>query len=129
MIFAFALMAACACGIFSSALPDTLRALLCVVYMFCGGTIPAAVLSGSHLHARDASQISSIQGLIVQLAQLGPFFGPPLIAAVVSTQGNWEAALWVLLIAAALGSLFARLAARTEHALARPALAHRQKRQ
>ncbi len=125
MVFAFVLMAACACGIFSSGLPDALRALLCVVYMFSGGTIPAAVLSGSHLHARDASQISSVQGLIVQLAQLGPFFGPPLVAAVVSAQGNWEAALWVLLAAAALGSLFGRLAARAEHALARPAVASR----
>ena len=120
---AFLVMAACACGIFSSALSDSLRSILCMLFMFAGGTIPAAVLSGSQIYARDASQISSIQGLIVQLAQLGPFFGPPLVAAVVSGAGSWEAALWVLLAAAALGTLFGQLAARTERTLTRPAAA------
>jgi MFS transporter, CP family, cyanate transporter len=119
----FFIMAACACGIFSSALADALRSILVMLFMFAGGTIPAAVLSGSQVYARDASQISSIQGLTVQVAQLGPFFGPPLIAAVVSDAHNWGAALWVLLAAAALGALFGQLAARAERALARPAAA------
>ncbi len=114
---AFLVCAAASCGIFSSALPDALRAVLCMLLMFAGGTIPAAVLSGSQIYARDASQISGIQGLIVQVAQLGPFFGPPLIAAVVADSGNWEAARWVLLAAAALGALFGQLAVRTEQAL------------
>jgi CP family cyanate transporter-like MFS transporter len=116
---AFLITVACSCGIFSAALPDALRAILCMLFMFAGGTIPAAVLSGSQVYARDASQISSIQGLIVQLAQLGPFFGPPLIAAVVSGAGNWESALWVLLAVGALGALLGQLAFRTERALKR----------
>jgi len=115
---AFLVAAACACGIFSTGLPDWLRAASCMLLMFAGGTIPAAVLSGTQVYARHASQISSIQGLIVQVAQLGPFFGPPLIAAVVARSGNWEASLWVLLTAAALGALLGQLAARTERALA-----------
>ena len=119
----FFVMAACACGIFSSSLADTLRSIFVMLFMFAGGTIPAAVLSGSQVYARDASQISSIQGLTVQVAQLGPFFGPPLIAAVVSSAHSWEAALWVLLTAAVLGALFGQLAARSERALARPATA------
>jgi cyanate permease len=110
----FLVMAVCACGIFSPALPDALRALLCMLFMFAGGTIPAAVLSGSQVYARDARQVSSVQGVIVQLAQLGPFFGPPLVAAVVSGENSWSAALWVLLAAAAVGTLFAQLAARAE---------------
>jgi cyanate permease len=118
---AFLITAACAGGIFSSALPDALRAILCMLLMFAGGTIPAAVLSGSPIYAREPDQVSSIQGLIVQLAQLGPFFGPPLIAAVVSSAGSWNAAMWVLLAAAALGTLFGQLAVRTERALTRPA--------
>ena len=114
---AFLVSAAASCGIFSPALSDALRAVLCMLLMFAGGIIPAAVLSGSQIYARDASQISGIQGLIVQVAQLGPFFGPPLIAAVVADTGNWTAARWVLLAAAALGTLFGQLAARTERAL------------
>ncbi|MBE0627846.1 MAG: MFS transporter [Burkholderiales bacterium] len=114
---AFLVCAAASWGIFSSALSDALRAALCMLLMFAGGIIPAAVLSGSQIYARDASQISGIQGLIVQVAQLGPFFGPPLIAAVVADAGNWTAARWVLLAAATLGTLFGQLAARTERAL------------
>lgn len=115
---AFLVMAACTCGIFSPALSDTLRSALCMLFMFAGGTVPAAVLSGSQIYARDASEISRIQGLIVQLAQLGPFFGPPLIAAVVANAGSWEAGRWVLLAAAAMGTLFGQLAARTERSRA-----------
>ena len=118
IILAFVAMAACACVTFAPALGDVPRALACLLFMLAGGTIPASVLSGAHLYARDASQIGGIQGLIVQLAQAGPFFGPPLIAVVVSSAGNWEAALWVLLAAAALGTLFGQLVVRTERALA-----------
>ena len=114
---AFLITAACSCGIFSAALPDSLRSFLCMLLMFSGGTIPAAVLSGSHLYAREPGDVSSIQGLIVQLAQLGPFFGPPLIAAVVSGAGNWNAALWVLLAAAVCGTVLGQLALRSEQAL------------
>ena len=85
--------------------------------MLAGGMIPASILSGGQVYAREASQISGIQGLIVQVAQIGPFAGPPLVAAVVSAAGNWEAALGVLLAAAALGTLFGQLAARSEQVL------------
>ena len=108
---AFLVAAACVCGIFSSDLPDSLRSILCMLLMFVGETIPAAVLSGSQVYARNASQISGVQGLIVQMSQLGPFFGRPLIAAVVSAAGNWEAAIGVLLAAAALGALFGQVGA------------------
>jgi MFS family permease len=118
----FLAMAACSCGIFSNALPDTLRFFLCVIFMLAGGMIPASILSGGHMYARESGQISSIQGLIVQVAQIGPFVGPPLVAAVVSAAGNWEAALGVLLAAAGLGTLFGQLAFRTERALARSAV-------
>jgi MFS family permease len=113
----FLVMAACSSGIFSPALPDALRFFLCVLFMLAGGMIPASILSAGHIYAREAGQISSIQGLIVQLAQIGPFAGPPLVAAVVSAAGNWEAALWVLLAAAACGTLLGQLALRSEQAL------------
>ena len=114
---AFLLMATCACGIFSAALPDALRFSLSVFYMLIGGMIPASIFSGGNMYAREASQISSIQGLIVQVAQIGPFVGPPLVAAVVSAADNWEAALGVLLAAAACGTVLGQLALRCERAL------------
>jgi len=116
---AFLAMAACSCGIFSAALPDALRFFLSALFMLIGGMIPASILSGGQVYAREASQISSIQGLIVQIAQIGPFAGPPLVAAVVSATGNWDAALGVLLAAAACGTVLGQLALRSEQALAR----------
>ena len=113
----FLVMAACACGVFSAALPDALRFCVSALFMLAGGMIPASILSGGHVYARDASQISSIQGLIVQIAQIGPFAGPPLVAAVVSAAGNWEATLGVLLAAAACGTVLGQLAQRSEQAL------------
>jgi MFS family permease len=88
--------------------------------MLIGGTIPASILSGGHVYAREASQISSLQGLIVQIAQIGPFAGPPLVAAVVSAAGSWDAALGVLLAAAACGMLLGQMAQRSEQELRRP---------
>jgi cyanate permease len=114
---AFLVMAACTCGIFSAALPDALRFSLCALFMLVGGMIPASILSGGHVYAREAGQISSVQGLLVQAAQIGPFAGPPLIAAVVSAAGNWEAALGVLLAAAACGTVLGQLARHSEQAL------------
>ena len=110
-------MAACSSGIFNAALADALRFSLSALFMLVGGMIPASILSGGQVYAREAGQISSIQGLIVQVAQLGPFAGPPLVAAVVSAAGNWEAALGVLLAAAACGSVLGQLARRSEQAL------------
>ena len=120
---AFLVMAVCSCGIFNVALHDALRFSLSVLFMLVGGMIPASILSGGQVYAREASQISSIQGLMVQMAQIGPFAGPPLVAAAVSAAGNWEAALGVLLAAAACGTLLGQLALRSERALARPAAA------
>ncbi len=114
---AFLVMAACSCGIFSAALPDALRFSLSILFMLVGGTIPASILSGGQVYVREASQISGIQGLIVQMAQIGPFAGPPLVAAVVSATGDWDAALGVLLAAAACGTVLGQLALRSEQAL------------
>lgn len=114
---AFLAMAACSCGIFSQALSDVLRFSLCALFMLTGGMIPASILSGAQIYAREAGQTSSVQGLIVQFAQIGPFAGPPLVAAAVSEAGNWEAALGVLLAAAACGMVLGQLALRSEQAL------------
>jgi predicted MFS family arabinose efflux permease len=54
-------------------------------------------------YARSPSEAGSIQGLIVQISNVGIFAGPPLIAAAVTHGGGWGAALWVILAAAAIG--------------------------
>jgi predicted MFS family arabinose efflux permease len=90
-------------GIFANALPDAARFACVLAYGFITGNIPPAVFTGSLRHARSPSEAGSIQGLIVQVSNVGIFAGPPLIAAAVTHGGGWGAALWVILAAAAIG--------------------------
>jgi len=101
-------------AIFANGLPDAVRFACVLVYGFITGNIPPAVFSGSVRHARSPSEAGSIQGLIVQLSNVGIFAGPPLIAAAVTHGGGWGAALWVILAAAAIGLAAALAIARLE---------------
>ena len=92
-------------GIFLDVLPDILRYALCVLLSFVGGVLPASVLSASAHLARTPKQIGTLQGLFMQTGNVGPFIGPPLIAAIVATSGLWRDALWVTGSAAACGIL------------------------
>ena len=110
--------------IFLGNLPDGLRYALVVLYNMACGPIPAAALSGAVRYARSPAEVGSLQGLVVQITQLGIFIGPPITAAVVSAAGNWDAALWVLLSASAIGMLAALLVMRHERAEQRERIAH-----
>ena len=90
-------------GIFLDGLPDALRYLLCVLLSFVGGLIPASVLSASAHLAKTPKQIGTLQGLFMQMGNVGPFIGPPIIAAIVAASGLWRDALWVTGTAAACG--------------------------
>lgn len=92
-----------AIGIFLDLLPDLARYGLCLVLSFTGGLIPASVLSASAQLATTPRQIGTLQGLFMQVGNLGPFVGPPLIAGLVAASGRWSDALWVPGIAALIG--------------------------
>jgi len=92
-------------GIFLDLLPDLLRYALCLLLSFVGGLIPASVLSASAHLAKTPKQIGTLQGLFMQVGNMGPFVGPPLIASLVAASGLWRDALWVTGSAAACGIL------------------------
>ena len=110
----FALTTATFLLMFTSDLSDGLRFACVLAYGFITGNIPPAVVSGGARYAHSPAEAGSIQGLIVQLSNVGTFIGPPLIAAAVTHAGSWDAALWVILPAAALGIAAAREIARFE---------------
>lgn len=93
-------------GIFSTGLPDLVRYGLVLAYGFTTGVIPPMANSGLTL-ARSPGEAGGIQGLIVQLSNIGTFVGPPIVASVVTASGSWESARWVLLVAACIGIAFA----------------------
>jgi len=100
------LMGASGVALFAAGLPDGARFAACLILSFCGGMTPPAVLSSSQHYARTPDQISSLQGVIVQLSNLGQFVGPPAFALVVSATGGWSATAY-LLVAAAAGAVAA----------------------
>jgi MFS family permease len=77
-------------GIYLDILPDEVRYALCIALSFIGGLIPASVFSSSVILARTPKQIATLQGLFMQLSNLGSFAGPPLIAMLVAAQGQWQ---------------------------------------
>jgi MFS family permease len=89
--------------IYLALLPDLPRYLACLLLSFCGGLISASVISATEALAKTSRQIGTLQGLFLQVAHLGQFIGPPLIAALVARSGLWHDALWVTGSAAITG--------------------------
>jgi cyanate permease len=100
---AAAAMAATAIGIFSNAAPDWLRLGSCFAFSYLSGVTPAAAFTSTQTYARSPSQVASLQGLLMQVSNLGQLVGPPAVAAVVSATGRWGDAVYVMLAAAACG--------------------------
>ena len=96
-------------GMFTESLPDWLRYALMLSYSVACGPIAASALSGGAKYARTPAEAGAIQGLIVQLTNIGIFAGPPLSATVVTLAGGWHAVLWLILGAAVVGLLMAWL--------------------
>ena len=115
---AMAITAACALSV---ALPDAIRLSSVLVFSLIGGLIPAAVLSGGPVHARSSQHIGTTQGMIMQGAQLGQFFGPLFVALAAQQLGGWSASLGVMLAFAAFAAFFGLIVGRFEDRLAAPA--------
>lgn len=109
----------CGIGVFLDLLPDILRYGLCLSLSFVGGLISAAVMTASASLARTPRQVGTLQGLLMQLGNLGAFVSPPLIAVVVASSGQWRDA-WAVTAAAAfigvvLGLMLHRLERKAGH--------------
>ncbi len=96
-------MALCASGVFSSALPGIWVVPLALVFSAVGGLLPAATLAASVFHAPDPEQVATVNGVIVQGANLGSLSGPPLLALAVNLAGGWTGTWWLLVGCATLG--------------------------
>jgi CP family cyanate transporter-like MFS transporter len=69
-----------------------------------GGMLPSAVLASVPVEAREPSEIATVNGVVIQLLNIGSFAGPPALAALVTWFGGWENGRW-LLLAAGLASM------------------------
>lgn len=92
---------------FASDLPVLLRIALAMAASGFGGMLPAAVLASVPGQARDPAEIATINGIVIQLLNIGSFIGPPTLAALVTQFGGWSHGRWLLLVAGSLGMLLA----------------------
>lgn len=96
-------------GIFSGALPDTLRLLSAVLFGIMGGMVPAAALGSVATYTPSPAQIGTMNGLMVMGTNAGQLIGPPALAAARESAGSWEGTLWLMLALAITGALMALL--------------------
>ena len=96
ILFGTLVMGSTSIFIFSEQLSDGLRFILVLIFSFCGGVQPAALVSGATFYSPTKLHLGATNGFMYQGSQSGSVFGPPIIAAIVTQTGKWESAGWLL---------------------------------
>ncbi len=97
-----AIMGLSALGIFLDAVPDAVRFGLCMLFSAVSGFVPGTLFAIVPVHAASPQQLGTMNGFILQGANMGQFVGAPAIAFVVAATGQWHAVQWILLGAGGL---------------------------
>jgi hypothetical protein len=101
-------------GIYSPAIPDIMRFVLCLVFSGISGVIPAAILSGAPVHAPEPHLVGTTNGLILQGSNTGHLIGPPILALIVGASGGWQGAPRLFIISGTVGLVLALAIRRIE---------------
>lgn len=91
-----------ALGLLATTAPDALRLACALGLSLLGGVIPAAVFSGSTVHAKSPEHIGTMNGMLMQASHLSQFVLPILFAWIAS-RGGWSGSLGTMLALAAAG--------------------------
>lgn len=108
----YAAMLACgliAFGVFLPQIPIEWRVLSAALFTISGGMIPGTLFASVPLVVAQAAHIGIVNGLIMQGAGNGQFFGPMLQTAIVERGGDWVWALLATSLFAVTGLLAARV--------------------
>lgn len=113
-------MGVCGALILLVDLPLWMRVVLCIGFSGFGGLLPAGMIASVPRYVHSTNQLAAANGLILQGANIGQFFGPPLLIwAVTVAGGAWQAAAVPMVAAAALCVVLASILRRHEGALIR----------
>lgn len=96
-------MSLCGSWVFADGTDSWTKIALAFLASGFGGMLPASVLASVPMHARSSGEIATVNGIVVQVLNLGSFLGPPLLAALVAQLGGWSEGRWLLLAAGLLG--------------------------
>lgn len=89
--------------VFTADADPLLRSIAAIVACAAAGALPATVMAGVPIHARDPQQILVANGIVFQCANLGSLAGPPAVAAAVTALGGWDGGRWLIPAIAMLG--------------------------
>lgn len=102
-------MAICAAGLYQADISFELRYGLALALPFFGGFIPPIVLARAQVHAPSPALYGTTVGLVIQVISFGQLIGPPIMAALVATSGNWQSGAWLTVSACGVGFVTAIL--------------------
>lgn len=111
-VLVYVAMFACgvlAFGVFLPQIPIEWRVMSAALFTFSGGMIPGTLFASVPLVVAQAAHIGIVNGLIMQGAGNGQFFGPMLQTAIVERGGDWVWALLATSLFAVTGLLAARV--------------------
>jgi MFS transporter, DHA1 family, inner membrane transport protein len=93
----------CSWFIFAEPAPDALRLPAAMMFTLIGGLLPAACLAGGAAHAREAGEVATMSGIIVQGSNTGSLLGAPIMALAVTMLGGWDQGYWVIVFFGSIG--------------------------
>ncbi|NQV60949.1 MAG: MFS transporter [Alphaproteobacteria bacterium] len=103
ILLAFVMMLICGGGIFSAAMPIIWKLPLAFAFNFFGGLLPAAILAATAVHAPRPEMIGTVNGIVVQGANIGSLIGPPAMAFMIAGFGGWTGTYWLMAGCSLLG--------------------------
>jgi len=103
VLAAFVMMLLCAAGIFAPSVPEIWKLPLAFSFNLCGGLLPASLLAGTAAHAPRPTMVGTINGIVVQGANIGSLAGPPAMAIMIAGFGGWAGTYWLLAACGGLG--------------------------
>jgi MFS family permease len=107
VVAAFVIMLLCAAGIFAPSVPELWKLPLAFAFNLFGGLLPAALLAGTAAHAPRPAMIGTINGIVVQGANIGSLAGPPAMALMIASFGGWAGTHWLMTVCGVLGIVLA----------------------
>jgi MFS transporter, DHA1 family, inner membrane transport protein len=93
----------CSWFIFAEPAPDATRLPAAMLFTLIGGLLPAACLAGGAAHAKEAGEVATMSGIIVQGSNTGSLLGAPVMALAVTMLGGWDQGYWVIVFFGTIG--------------------------
>jgi MFS family permease len=79
---------------------------MALIFSGVGGLVPACLISGAPVLAKNEKDATIAVGLMMQGSSLGQVIGPVVLTAVVASF-SWSAAGYIIIITAGIGMLLA----------------------